>query len=79
MLARNSLLARLAASAVSFARQQLCLGLRQLGGPRRDPVFQVLVHPGQLVLGGREVVHHRVEGAGELADLEGALDLRRAG
>ena len=74
MLARNSLLARLAASAASFAASSSSLAWESSAVRATTRSSRCRFIPASSLLAGREVVHHGVEGAGQLADLAGALD-----
>src|SRR5690348_16838811 len=67
ILARNSLLARLPASAASLAKYQLLIEGEQLGGASRNFGFQVVAVLLQSLVPGLNFFQHLVEGGNELA------------
>src|SRR5690348_14349901 len=67
ILARNSLLARLPASAASLAKYQLLIEGEQLGGASRDLGFQVVAVLLQSLVPRLDFFQHLVEGCNELA------------
>ena len=69
MLARNSLLARLASIALSRARRQLGVGRAQLRGARLDGLLELLLVLQQLRVALLDLAEHLVEAVDQLADL----------
>ena len=78
MLARNSLLARLASIALSRADDEIRVRGAQLRGARLDGLLELLLVPQQLPVPLLNLAEHLVEPAHQLADLVAAGAARRA-
>ena len=77
MLARNSLLARLASIALSRAATRSAFDGPQLGGARLDGLLELLLVLEQRQVALLNLVQHLVEAVDQLADLVAAAVLAR--